>query len=70
MQAFSKVKHNDGTKIIIHDRILEQLGHFNYLRNDVGYDRHHDIDVMLGKFQRICRTINGIFRNKVRRDTK
>ena len=32
--------------------------------------RNYDIDVKLGTFQTICETIDRIFRNTVRRDTK
>ena len=46
------------------------MSHFNYLENDIGYDRNCDIDVKLDKFQMICEKINRVFRNKVRRDTK
>ena len=56
------------TKIMISDRILEQVSHFNYL--DISYDRNYNIDVKLCKFQTICGPINRIFRNKIRRDTK
>ena len=31
------------TKIIINDQILEQVSHFNYLVNDIGYD-YYKID--------------------------
>ena len=50
------------------DQIVEQVCHFNYFENDIGMIR-----IMLGKLgksQTICEIINGIFRNKVRRDTK
>ena len=33
------------TKIMIIDRILEQVSQFNYLVNDIGYDRNYDSDV-------------------------
>ena len=32
----------------ISDRILEQVSHFNYLENDIGYDRKYGTDVTLG----------------------
>ena len=41
------------TKIISSDRILEQVSHFNYLGNSIGYDGKYDIGVKLGKFQTI-----------------
>ena len=55
---------------MISDRILEQVSHFNFLIKDIGYDRNCDIDVKLGKFQTISGTINRIFKNKARQDTK
>lgn len=58
------------TKIIINDHIIEQVNHFNYLGHDIGYDKDHDIDIKLAKFQRICGTINRTCKNKFRRDTK
>ena len=48
---------------MISNRILEQVTHFNYIGNDISYDKNYDIDVKLGKFQTICGTINHIFRN-------
>ena len=39
------------TKIIINSLILEQMSRFNFLGNDIGYDRNYDLDVKLGKFQ-------------------
>ena len=57
-------------KIMIGDRILKLVSHFNYLGNDSGYDSIYDIDVKSGKFQSIWGTVNRIFRNKVRWDIK
>ena len=47
--------------IMINDRILEQVSHFNYLDNDIGYERNYDIGAMLGNFQTTCGTINSFF---------
>ena len=58
------------TKIIINDQILEQVSLFNNLGNYIGYDRNYDIAIKLDNFQRICGTVNRIFRSKVRRDIK
>ena len=58
------------TKIMLNDRILEQVSYFIYLGNDIGYDIIYDIDVKLGKIQTICGTINRLFRNKLSRDKK
>ena len=49
---------------MINDRILEHVRHYNYLENDIRYDRNYDIDVKLGKFQTVCGTIDRISRNK------
>ena len=51
-------------------RILKQVSYFNYSENDIGYDRNYDIDVISGKFQKICGTTNRTFTDKVRRDSK
>ena len=58
------------TEIMIICQILEQVSHLNYLGNDIGYDRNFDIDVKLSNFQKICETINCIFKSKVCQDTK
>ena len=54
----------------INGRNLEQVTHFNYLENDIRYNKIHDADVKLCKLQAICGTINRTIRNKVRQDTK
>ena len=47
------------------------MSYFDYLENDIGYDKNRIvIDVKLGKLQTIRGTVNRIFRNKSRRDTK
>lgn len=58
------------TKIIINNRCIEQVSHFNYLGSDVGYDKDYDVDNKICKFQRVCGTINRTFRNKIRNETK
>ena len=58
------------TKIIINNRCIEQVNHFNYLGSDVGYDKDYDVDNKICKFQRVCGTINRTFRNKIRNETK
>ena len=45
--------------------LLSQDFVFNYLGNNVGYDRNYDIDVKLGKFKIIYVTINRIFRKNL-----
>lgn len=42
------------TKTIINDKITNQVNHFNCLGDDIGYDKYHDTDFKLGKFNTIC----------------
>ena len=53
------------TKIIIDDQIVEEVNHFIYLRNEIGYDRNCHIVVNLGKFQTMCGKITRIFTKMV-----
>lgn len=57
------------TKIIIDNRPIEQVSHFNYLGCDVSYNYDNDITNKLHKYQYICGTIYRSLRNKVRPET-
>ena len=61
------IAYTQNVQHITFSAFITREGLFNYLGNYIGY---YDIGVKLGKLQAICRTINRIFRNKVRRDTK
>lgn len=43
---------------------------FNYLGNDIGYDKGYYTDTKLGKFHTICGAINRIFRNMIGQEIK
>lgn len=65
-----KGKHPVRSKVVIENKILEQVSYFDYLGCNVSYDRDKDIENKLNKFQLICGTINRTLQNKTRKDTK
>lgn len=58
------------TKIVLKGQILEQVSHFSYLGNDIGYDKDFDIDMKLHRFQAMCGTINRTLRHTASKETK
>jgi hypothetical protein len=56
-------------KIVINERILEQVLNFNYLGYNMGLHREMDINVKLQRFQQICGTIKRTLAGKVRKET-
>ena len=68
--SFQNMKPIRTKLIMINGRMLEHVGYFNCLGNNISYDINYEIDVKLGKFQTICGMINRIFRYKIRRDAK
>lgn len=58
------------TKIVVNNKPVEQVKHFNYLGNDISYDRDKDINNKLHKYQIMCGIINRTLKNKVRTETK
>lgn len=52
-QGIKKKTFNDYTK--------GQVNHFEYLRNNIGNDRNHGIDVKLGELHTVCGITVGIF---------
>jgi hypothetical protein len=54
-------------KIVINERILEQVLNFNYLGCNMGLNREMDINVKLQRFQKICGTIKRTSTGKVRK---
>jgi hypothetical protein len=60
-------KHPIRIKIVINERILDQVLNFNYLGYNMGLNREMDINVKLQRFQQICGTIK---RNLARKITK
>ena len=49
------------TKIVIDNRILEQVNLFNYLGN-ISYEKNLDIDKKLHKYLKITGILNKVFR--------
>lgn len=58
------------SKIIIDNKTLEQVSHFNYLGCDTTYERDKDVESKVHKFQAICGTINRTLKHKTRKDTR
>ncbi|KAJ4429720.1 hypothetical protein ANN_21924 [Periplaneta americana] len=58
------------TKIIVDNKPIEQVSHFDYLGCNITYDVDRDIDNKISKFQWICGTINRTLKNKTRKETK
>jgi hypothetical protein len=56
-------------KIVINERILDQVLNFNYLGYNMGLNRGMDINVKLQRFQQICGTIKRTSARKVRKET-
>jgi hypothetical protein len=56
-------------RIVINERILDQVLNFNYLGYNMGLNREMDINVKLQRFQQICGTIKRTFAGKVRKET-
>jgi hypothetical protein len=56
-------------KIVINERILEQVSNCNYLGYNMGLNREMDTNVKLQRFQQICGTIQRTFAGKVRKVT-
>jgi len=50
------------TKILIDNKIIEQVNLFNYLGNIISYERELDIDKKLNKFLKITGILNNVFR--------
>lgn len=58
------------SKIVLENKVIQQLKHFSYLGCDISYDYDEDINNKVSKFQGICGTINRTLRNKVRKETQ
>ena len=50
------------TKIVIHNKIIEQVNLFNYLGNMISYEKEMDIDNKLHNYLKITGIINNVFR--------
>jgi hypothetical protein len=63
-------KHPRRSKIVIDNKIIEQVSHFNYLGCDVSYNYDADLQIKLNKFQYMSGTIKHTLTNKTRKDTQ
>jgi hypothetical protein len=52
------------SKIVIDNKIIEQLKSFNYLGNVISYENEMDIDNKLNNYLKITGIINNVFRPK------
>ena len=50
------------TKIVIDDKIIEQIKLFNYLGNVISYEGELDIDNKVNNFLKITGILNNVFR--------
>jgi hypothetical protein len=50
------------TKIVIDNKIIEQVNSFNYLGNVISYDKEVDIDNKLHNYLKITGILNNVFR--------
>jgi hypothetical protein len=50
------------TKIVIDNKIIEQVNSFNYLGNTISYGKELDIDNTLQNYLKITGIINNVFR--------
>jgi hypothetical protein len=64
--AFER-KHPRRSKILIKNKIIGQVSHFNYLGCDVSCNYDVDFQTKLNKFQYLCGTIKRTLANKTRK---
>jgi hypothetical protein len=57
------------SKIMIKNKIIEQVKNFNYLGCDISYNYDDDLQNKLHKFQYMCSTIKRTQIHKTRKDT-
>ena len=50
------------TKIVIDNKIIEQVNLYNYLGNMISYEKELDIDNKLHNYLKITNIINNVFR--------
>ena len=50
------------TKIVIDNKIIEQVSSFNYLANMISYEKELDIDSKLQNYLKITGILNNVFR--------
>jgi hypothetical protein len=63
-------KNHVRCKIVIHNKIIEQVSSFKYLGFNVSYCLKEDINIKLNKFQRMCGTTRRTMRQKTLQRTQ
>ncbi|XP_075213694.1 uncharacterized protein LOC142319905 [Lycorma delicatula] len=58
------------SKIVLGDKILERMSHFNYLGSDVTYENDGNCDKNVSRFQAICGTIRRTLHRKLLNETQ
>lgn len=58
------------SKIVVDDKIIEQVSSFNYLGCEISTEKDKDTEKKLTRFQMICGTIHNTLKNKTRPDTR
>ena len=53
------------TKIVIDNKIIEQVNSFNYLRNMISYEKELDIDKKLHNYLKITGILNNVLGHKI-----
>jgi hypothetical protein len=53
-----KGKYPIRIKIVINDKILEQVSHFKYLGSDISYENNKDTEEKVAEFTHICGLIH------------
>ncbi len=56
------------TKIVVDNKIIEQVSSFNYLGCEIGHDE--DTNKKLSKFQSVCGIIHRTIENKTRKEMR
>ena len=57
------------SKIVVENKILEQVSNFKYLGCDITYDYDQDLQQKVSRFNMICGAINRSLRNRARKNT-
>jgi hypothetical protein len=63
-------KHPRGYKLLVKNKIIEQVSHFNYLACDISSNYDADLQTKLNKFQYMCGTNKHTLTNKTTIDTQ
>lgn len=62
-------KHPTRSKIVIDNKVLEQVSKYTYLGCDISYSEDLDIEKKIGKFQVVCGNISRTLGKQARRET-